>query len=86
LAVAGLINPKAYQYRFNDEPASGLVLNGDTERQIGAVILEKQVFTRIEQANRLRLQVTAVKLENFDIDVSDVPKVEKEFQSLGCSM
>lgn len=85
LAVGGVVYPEGYQYRIDDQPQSSMQLTSSSEKQVGAVIIEGDLFKEVLKSKRFRIQVIGTALTTFDLDMSAAPAVIAKFKELGCS-
>ncbi|MGL5679648.1 MAG: hypothetical protein ACRDC2_08595 [Plesiomonas shigelloides] len=76
---------KGITLRFGDQPAESLRLATDIEKQVDAIMIQDNDFTKLMGSNRLRVQVLTVlgNLKNYDIDLSGISAAVENIRS-GC--
>jgi hypothetical protein len=71
ITVSG--GPEGFEYRFDEEPKSGMVLVSDVLQHVGAIGFEGALFNRVVQSHRLRVQVvTYLGVRQFDLDMNGI--------------
>lgn len=72
ISYSGRGGVNGFQYRIDDQPATGMQLPTDIEKQIGAVHLSGAAFQQILRARRLRVStltlVAGIKEEDLALD------------------
>lgn len=77
LSYAGRGGVEGFQYRIDDNPASGMQIPSPIEKQISAVHLSGRVFEQILKAKRLRVStLTLIRgLQDEDIDLAPMRRL-----------
>lgn len=76
---------KGITLRFGNQPAEGLRLASEMEKQVDAIMIQNNDFTKALGSSRLRAQVLTVlgNMRNYDIDLNGISAAVKNIRS-GC--
>ena len=89
VVYAGRGGLQGYYLRFDNDEALSMVLPSDTEKKIGAFIIERSDtrFAQLMTATRLRIRALTVlrSLADDDIDLTGFPDVIARLQGPECS-